>query len=520
MATVEEELLADLASLANRPYDFVLWAFPWGEAETELENRTKLEPWQAQILLDLQHDLLEAQKTEAKCLAEAWQAAIRSGHDVGKTALLSWIILWGISTREDTRGRATANTRNQLETILWSELAKWHRLFIARDFFKHTATAYYSTTPARERTWRIDAIPWSDENPQAFAGLHNYGKRIILIFDEASGISDKIWEVVDGVTHEANTEIIWIAPGNPHKNYGRFRDCFSRFGESWHQYKVDSREVSFANQLKIAKAIKQWGEDSDYVKVRYLGEFPDVANTQLIPVETIRAAMARSSTATHFDSLVLGVDVARFGDNESVAVFRRGRDAKSIATERWRGLSVVETANRVAGLIQAHDPDAVFVDEGGVGGGVIDVLRSLGHSCLGVNFGIPASTRPNGTLVGNKRAEMYVMLRDWLREGGAIEEAEDLRAQLTAIEYFFNKRTQEIMLVSKDDMRAEGIASPDWADALAITFAYPTSQRRWRGQAQVKNDYDPLAPSALPNYRNPELGDPYRDWAQDSSSVH
>lgn len=505
--TIADELLNDLAAYALRPLDFVYWAYPWGEAGTDLANRDGPVDWQREVLADLQTALLSGDG-EAKALSSALRAAykiaVRSGHDIGKTAFLCWIMQWAVSTREDTRGRATANTEKQLTRVLWAELAKWHRLFIARDFFRHTATAYHSVDPDRVMSWRIDAIPWSEDNPEAFAGLHNYGKRVIVVFEEASGIHDKIWEVVDGVMHEAETELIWIAPGNPTRNHGRFYECWNRFADSWHTYKVDSRSVPFANQEEIAKSIAQWGMDSDYVKVRYLGDFPDAASTQLIDISTIREARTRAVQSLHYEALILGVDVARFGSNESVLTFRRGRDARTIPTERYRGLSTVELGARVAAAITRHEVDGCFIDEGGIGGGVVDFVRHLGHACVGVDFGSKASTAPGGVYCFNKRAEMYVSVREWLRSGGCIADSADLEKQLTCIEYFFRGGKREIQLIPKEQMETEGFDSPDVADALALTFAYPVSPRAYRrpGNA-VANDYDPLAYAQLSAWDKP-----------------
>ncbi len=495
--TFEDQLLEDLADLEDKPYDYVMWAYPWGEAGTELANRAGPNPWQTRVLKRIQSLLANGHGFQ-----EAIQLAIKSGHDVGKTALLAWIAEWGTGTRVDTVGRATANTEKQLRTIFWRELAKWHRLNLTRQFFKMTATRYHSADPEHADTWRLDAIPWSEDNPDAFSGLHNFGGRILLIFDEASGIADPIWERTDGVTREAETEIIWVVCSNPTRNYGRFRECFDKFADSWHCFTVDSREVDFTNKEAIDKAISQWGEDSDYVKVRFLGEFPNTSMLQLIPVETISSARRRELNVQSWEPLILAVDIARFGNNESVACFRKGKDARTLPCHRWRGLTVIETGNRIAGLIAQHQPDGVFIDEGGVGGGVVDFVRHLGHSCVGVNFGIPASTRPGGALVANKRAEMFVSLRDWLREGGAIEDSEELAEQLVSIEYHFDKK-QQIQLMSKEDMRLIGRPSPDWGDALAMTFAFPVALRSWQGNRKPKVDYDPLAFDRLPT--EPEL---------------
>ena len=160
--------------------------------------------------------MLEGAATPEQVIPEAIQFAVRSGHDIGKSAFVCWIILWAISTREDTKGVVTANTEKQLRLKLWAELSKWHRLYIARQLFRVTATSICASDPDREKEWRIDAIPWSEDNPEAFAGLHNFGKRVLVIFDEASGITDKIWETIDGVMNEAQTELDLDRHGQPH----------------------------------------------------------------------------------------------------------------------------------------------------------------------------------------------------------------------------------------------------------------------------------------------------------------
>jgi len=494
-----EELLVDLASYACRPLAFVMWAFPWGEPG-ELERRVGPEKWQRELLGYLESKLLAGLHSPGQVIAEAIQIATRSGHDIGKSALVCWLIIWAVSTREDTKGVVTANTEKQLRLKLWAELSKWHRLFIARQFFKVTATSIQAADPDREREWRIDAIPWSEDNPEAFAGLHNFGKRILVIFDEASGIVDKIWETVDGVMNEAETELIWVVTGNPTRNTGRFRECFDSSGQGqfWHPFKVDSREVSFTNKDRIERAISLWGEESDYVKVRFLGEFPDSANAQLIPLDSILTAMTCEVSSHAYEPLILAVDVARYGDNESVLLFRRGRDARTIPVQRIRKMDTIGLGNAIVTAIAKHGPDAVFVDEGGIGGGVIDFVRHLGHHVIGVNFGAQASLPLGGEKAYNKRAEMYLSLRTWLATGGAIENSSDLKNQLVAIEYGHSKSgklADSIMLAPKEEMED----SPDIADALALTFAYPVSAKAWKKQGQsVLMEYDPLGLAALP----------------------
>lgn len=497
--SISDEIVADLARLSDKPYDFALWAFPWGEKDTELENFAGPDVWQTKVLLDLQFGIIT--------IDTAFKIAVRSGHGVGKSALIGMLLQWGMSTRENTRGRVTANTKDQLMRVLWGEVAKWNRLSLVGNMFKVTATAMYSTDPTREKEWRIDAIAWSEENPEAFAGLHNFGNRIIIICDEASAIADVIWEVLDGATTDANTQIIWLVTGNPTRHSGRFRDCFERFNveqvgiTGWHCYQVDSRTSAFSNKVQIEAWRVAWGEDSDFFRVRVRGEFPNAEMGGLFPVELIDIAQARDAQAQPWEPLILAVDVARFGTNETVVTFRRGKDARTVPSVRWQGLSIIESGTRIAGLMSQHQPDAVFVDEGGLGGGLVDFLRSLGHAIIPVNFGSSPSLKPNGILVANKRAEMYVSAREWMREGGAIEKHAGLKEQLVGIEFGYTKK-QEIQLMAKKDMKLIGIASPDDADSLVLTFAFPVAKRAWsQRHQQPKVDYDPLGNDAFHDYQ-------------------
>src|SRR5882762_3551618 len=174
----QEPLLLWLASVTNDPLAFVMGAFPWGIAGSRLEKEDGPEDWQRELLEKIRLGLLT--------IDEAIQLATASGHGVGKSCLVSWLILWAISTFPDTRGVVTANTETQLKTKTWAELGKWYHMFIGKELFQLTATAIFSTDSAHERTWRIDMVPWSERNTEAFAGLHNKGRRLIVVFDEAS----------------------------------------------------------------------------------------------------------------------------------------------------------------------------------------------------------------------------------------------------------------------------------------------------------------------------------------------
>ena len=485
-----DELLADLASYSSDPLRFVLWAFPWGEPDGELADRSGPEAWQVRVLANIRDGLLTPD--------QAIQEAVVSGHGVGKSALVSWVILWSISTFEDTRGVVTANTETQLKTKTWAELGKWYRLFIAKEFFELTATQISARDPEHARTWRIDMVPWSERNMEAFAGLHNQGKRILVVMDEASAIPDAIHETTEGALTDKNTQIVWLMCGNPTRNTGRFKESApgGRFASFWHHHKVDSREVSFTNKEQIAKWISVYQEDSDFVRVRVKGEFPRIGSMQFISSEVVAEAAQRDLTANSWDPLVMGVDVARFGDDASVIWFRKGRDAKSIAPLIFRGMDTMTLAGRVSEEMKRYRCDSVFVDGGGVGAGVVDRLRQLQVPVIEVQFGgKPTRAVAEGEAIfANKRAEMWGTMRRWL-EGGAIPDEPQLAAELCAVEYGFNGR-DEIQLERKEDMKKRGLASPDMADALALTFAYEVQAHPLAGRLNppplVEWDYDPF----------------------------
>ena len=486
----EVMLAEDIGGFTYDPLGYSVYAFPFGEGV--LSDAQGPRQWQCHVMEDIRAHL-ENPNTRHNPL----RIAVASGHGIGKSALISMLVAWASDTCEDTRIVLTANTESQLRTKTWPEVLKWRNLAITKHWWRPTKTGIFSVFPGHDEGWRVDAVTWSEHNTEAFAGLHNKGKRIVVIFDEASNIADKVWEVTEGALTDENTEIIWIAFGNPTRNTGRFRECFGKFRHLWKTRHIDSRHVEGTNKPYLDEMVSTYGADSDIVKVRVRGQFPSSSSLQFIGQGLVDGAKARTVKPDHTDPLVMGVDVARFGDDESTIYFRRGRDARTIPPVPLRQVDTMQLAARVIELQTRHGATAVFVDEGGIGAGVVDRLRQLNAPVFGVQFGakpMGAVTLANGEKVANRRAEMWAIMREWLN-GGAIPDNDTLAADLAGVEYSFNAR-DEIQLERKADMKKRGLSSPDHGDGLALTFAMPVGALDWDDLPE----YDPAEPDEVTGY--------------------
>lgn len=495
-------LLADeiVEKFTDDPLGFVYYAFPWGSGE--LEGETGPDVWQAEFLAELGRQVRERGFDGINSVPPI-RMARASGHGIGKSALASWLIIWVLSTRPHAIGTITANTATQLETKTWKELARWLRLSITGHWFKLGASTLSHKQHAR--TWRCDAVTCEERNSEAFAGQHAASSCSFYLFDEGSAVPDIIYEVAEGGLTDG--EPMQFVFGNPTRNSGKFREIFGRMRHRWNAAQIDSRDTKKANKELIRQWAQDYGEDSDFFRVRVKGEFPRAGATQFISSELVERAAdpAKDVHTTIMDPMVIGVDVARFGDDQSVIYFRRGQDARSIPPLKFRGLDTMQLAARVAEAWETFKADAVFVDETGVGAGVVDRLRYLRIPVTGVSFSAkPDRAFPGGDgadRVGyaNKRAEIWGVMREWLKYG-IIPRDRELMDDLAAVEYGYVMREGRdvILLEKKEDMKKRGLASPDVADALAVTFALPVAPSDHRAVLSKKHsthvvDYDPAA---------------------------
>lgn len=468
-------LIDDLIRFRHDPLGFVLWAFPWGEPGTDLEHETGPDQWQREHLEYIGKRLREDPFIPILTL-------VVSGHGIGKSCDVAWLILWATMTAEDTKAVITANTGSQLKTKTWAELAKWFNYLdpLLQDQFEKTATALYAKEEARHQTWRAEAQTNSPENPAAFAGAHNAGKRLLMVMDEASEIHPIIWETCEGALTDADTEIIFAVYGNPTDPTGRFKECAEgRFRHRWKVWNIDSRQVKRTNKAVLQEMIDTYGEDSDFVRVRVKGQFPRVGAVQLIPSDIVGAARQRKPEHVPSLPLILGVDVARFGDDQSVLAPRRGLDAKTIPWRRYRGQDTMALVTAIVAMHREYGFDAIMIDDGNFGASVIDRLLQLNmRNVYPVTFSGQGSTVSYGSQlikVANKRAEIWCKMRQWLYMGGCLPDEMDIEIDLTGVQYGY--RADDIQLEKKEDMKKRGLASPDNGDALACTFAHHVEPR-------------------------------------------
>jgi len=486
----EAMLIDDMGKYSKDPLGWVEYAFEWGGGE--LEKYDGPDKWQREVLTYIGDEL----KRGLVDLQEVIRIAIASGNGPGKTCLVAWLILWAMSTFEDTRGVVTANTENQLRTKTWAEISKWNRLSIVKHWFTVTATAIYSVHPEHEKTWRVDQIPWSDSKPEAFAGLHNSGKRVLLLFDEASAIPDIIWETSEGAMTDEDTEIIWCVFGNPTRNTGRFHSCFNIHRHRWFHKHIDTRKCKHTNKDQINKWLFDYGEDSDFFRVHVRGEFPNTSSMQFIPSDLVEAARGRhlSETKYNFAPKIIGVDPAWSGDDETVIVLRQGLMSKVLATFRK-----LQDDGALAGYIAKfeddYEADAVFIDLGW-GTGAYSMGKQMGRNWKLVAFGGKAADES----LLNKRVEMWDGIKRWLEQGGSLPDDSEMCSELISVEYKVGETGVsygKTSLESKETMKKRGLPSPNKADALALTFAFPVkskSQKMYdQMSSRLSNAYDPLA---------------------------
>ena len=470
----KELIQLELVKCYASPLRWVTQFLPWGEPGP-LVNFKGPDKWQTRTLLKI-----EAAIRKGIPLGDpAIRLAVASGHGIGKTALVAWLILWFISTRPTPQIIVTANTQTQLRTKTWRELAKWQDLCTIGHWFIYTGTQF--KLKDRQDTWFATAVPWSASNSSAFAGTHE--AHVLVLFDEASEIDDIIWEVSEGAMTTPGA--MWFVFGNPTSNTGRFRQCWTKFRKRWLRDKVDSRDAMMADKAQINEWIEDYGLDSDFVKVRVLGEFPSAGTKQFIGSDIVSAAVNRAYK--EIDGLpnphwvnprqiprripkIMGIDIGSYGAARSIIVMRHGQHTlPKVMTLRDANHNVI--AGYIGQAINDWEPDIVFIDATGYGHGVWLLLQQNGFDQVIPIYWGDRSMVMEPLTYYNPRIEIWHRMAKWL-ETGSIPDDNELFEDIIGPELHFDVGLR-MRLESKEDMTKRGLPSPDKGDALALTFAHP-----------------------------------------------
>lgn len=525
-----DELLADaLSQFYDDALGYVMFAWPWDDPSFPFRTVKLPEKyrerfpgceygpdlWACEFLDEVSAEV-HKRKFDGHSPVDPIRFSTASGHGIGKSVLVAFLIKWIMDTRPMCHGTVTAGTADQLRTKTWATLGQWHAYSITEGWYDFSATRGHMMLKHKQHPlgWFCSAQTCKEENSEAFAGQHAANSTSFYIFDEASGVPDKIYEVREGGLTDGEPMVFDF--GNPTKNTGQFYENTSVNGKFAHRYirrMIDSRDVTITNKKKAQELIDDYGLDSDVVKVRVRGMFPSADNLQFLGMEEVRLAQVRPVFQDRHAPLIIGVDVARRGKHNSVIYARLGDDARSYFNHKddvFNGLNGIQLAEKIIAKVNFFRQFGIseyniFIDgSGGYGGSPADYLQHVGYNCVEINFGSGASDKDNYRF---KSDEMWGRMRNGIRTRLCISDDDALYTQLTQRQFGYMLGSQRISLESKEDMeeRLGGEGSPDEADALALTFALDVAPRQLpnageqKGLKVIGHDYDPYSSQAMAN---------------------
>lgn len=404
--------------------------------------------------------------------------AMKACKGPGKTTVLSWIAWNFLLTRPHPKIAATSITADNLSDNLWTEMAKWQaKSPLLKQQFRWTKTRIESRESPE--TWWMSARTWpksadADKQADTLAGLH--ADYLLFILDEAGGIPDAVMAAAEAGL-ASGIEGHLLMAGNPtHLQGPLYRACSSE-KQLWEVIEItadpdDPMRTPRVSAQWARDQITKYGADNPWVLVNVFGRFPPSSLNSLLGPDEVRDSMNRTLDAGAYAhaARIIGADIARQGDDRTVIAFRQGLFTRPPV--KLRIPDGYQVAGRIAQEFDDWDADTTFVDQtGGYGAGVIDALRSMNRRAVGVEF---AGAPLNEGFV-NKRAEIWWALAQWVKGGGMLPNDPELVAELTTPTYFY--KGDKIQIESKDQIKDRLGRSPDIADALALTFAFPVAAR-------------------------------------------
>ena len=533
-----KQALADLAAEFSDDWlGLVMALFPW-DSDPSIQM-VKLAPeyrerfgcefgpdkWACEFLDEVSAEIKKRGFDMTKAVAPL-RFSTSSGHGIGKSCLVAWIILCVMITRPFCKGTVTAMTEPQLRARTWAELGKWYKRSILTGLFQYNtgrgAMRFYQVDHDEE--WFFQAVTCREENSEAFAGQHAANSTSCYIFDECSNIAESIWKVREGGLTDG--EPMTFDFGNPTRNSGRFyENMVGKFKHRFIKRFIDSRDVHITNKPYWNQFVEDHGEESDEVKIRVRGLFPSLGALQFIGTSDVMQCMSGPDIEDRYAPLVIGVDMARYGDDEIVVYPRIGRDARTYEPIRTHEPDTIVIANKIIAMVQMFrnrgvEYGEIFIDStGGYGGGVADQLRNAGYHCVEINFGWKSPDKKFRYMSDYMWGKVKEAIKSGLRlpkMGDRIGEAsiisahdlnaesslipntlaKDLFDQLTSREFTYTLAGNMVHLEPKKDMKERTGVSPDLADALALTYAMPVENKNSPRGVQThqrfsKFEYDP-----------------------------
>lgn len=434
------------------------------------------EPWARQLEI-------------AQAVEKYPRVAVRSCHSSGKTAIAARIVLRFLLSYRPAVVVTTAPTYLQVNDLLWREIRNAYQ----QSRIPIGGKLYERPLLELDENWFAIGLKPEDTEPERFQGFHS--ANVLLVVDEASGVSENIFEAADGILTSENSRELLL--GNPTRLSGRFYDAFHDKTSLYHTIHINALKTPnilagktvrpyLITQQYINDIIESYGEDSDVYRVKVGGEFPLRESEALIPLDWIVSAEERQIIPPYGaprQVRVVAVDPAAGGVSETAIGYREGEVVKEVIGSREEDTMVI--AGKVAALATEKAVDAIVVDRIGLGMGI-------GHRLMEV-FGDPA--RGGGSIkvyeftasekaldpkrFKLRRDEMWYHLRQRFQAGNiGIPKDHLLRKQLAGIQATFTSAGQFVVKVeSKAEMVKRGLETIDRADVVAMLFAYDPPRR-------------------------------------------
>lgn len=408
----------------------------------------------------------------SRLLVKRRKLSVRSGHGVGKSTFMAWCILWFCVCYFPCKVPATAPTGHQLDDVLWAELAKWHRILkeklpaLGNEFEWGSGSFKLKTNPSESFAVARTSRP---EKPEALQGFHS--ENILFLIDEASGVSDNVFEVAEGALSTEGAFVVMAA--NPTRQSGYFFDSHHKMRADWAALHVNGETCKRVSKTYVASMAKKYGIESSIYKVRVRGDFAAAADG-VISLELCEAAKIREVALFVKSPIIWGLDVARFGDDSTALAKRQGNHQLEKCREWW-GLDTMQTVGKIKAewdvTPEKQRPKSINVDVIGIGAGVVDRLKELNLPVYGVNVAESPAVNSGDIQFERLRDEIWWAGRTWLEALDCLLlDDEELIGELTTPKYSIQSNGR-IKVESKKELKARGVKSPNLADAWLLTFA-------------------------------------------------